>query len=73
MTAVAVFLAFTWAKHGCDVVDEFQQDVEQPPSAGRLEIGDRALQQMAGVVEFVVVAEVGPAFRELHAVAVAVQ
>ena len=40
---------------------------EQPPAAGRLEVGDRAFQHVAGAVELVIVAEVGPAVPDLAA------
>ena len=48
-------------------------DVEEAPPAGGAEVGDRAFEQMAGVVELVVVAQVGPALVGLAAVVPAIE
>ena len=61
MAGIAALLARSGAERRRDMIDVALHDIEQPPPTGRLEIGDCAFEQMAGVVEFVVVAQVGPA------------
>src|SRR5580692_3093760 len=51
MPAIAAFLAGAAAESRGDVVDIATENVEQPAPAGRLEIGDRALDHMAGAIE----------------------
>ena len=73
MAAIAALLPLARAEGRGDVVDVAEHDVEQLSPAGRLEIGDRALQHVAGAIELVVVAEVGPALVDLAADIPAVQ
>ncbi len=76
MPRIAVLLVGTGPQDGGDVIDIFLHDVEQAAVAGRHEIGDGAFQHVAGAIEFVVVAQIGPALVDLApdvpAIAVAV-
>ena len=63
--AIAALLPLVRAEDRGDVVHVAKHDVEQAAAAGRLEIGDRAFQHMAGAIELVVVAEVRPALVDL--------
>ena len=65
MPAIAALLALARPEGRGDVVDVAQHDVEQPAPAGGLEIGDGAFQHVAGAIELVIVAEVGPALLRL--------
>ena len=65
MPRIAVLLVGTGTQDAGDVVDIFLHDVEQAPVAGRHEIGDGAFQHVPGAIEFVVVAQVGPALVDL--------
>ena len=67
VAAVAAELAFAGAEDRVDVVGIAAHDVEQLALAGGLEVGDRRLDQVAGAVELVVVAQVGPAAAGLDA------
>ena len=58
---VAALLTRASAEGGADVVEVALHHVEHLAAAGGLEVGDRAFEQVAAVVELVVVAEVGPA------------
>jgi hypothetical protein len=75
MAAIAAHLAFgRGGRRGCDhVVGIAAHDVEQLALAGGLEIGDRALDQVAGAIEFVMVAQVGPATAGLDALEPGIQ
>ena len=61
MAAVAALLARPAPEGFAHVLDIPLQDVEQAAPAGGEVVGDAALEQVAEVVELVVVAEVGPA------------
>ena len=63
--AIAALLVFAGTEHARDVVDIAEHDVEQAAPAGRLEIGNRAFEHVAGAIELVIVAEVGPALVDL--------
>ena len=65
MAAIAALLAGLRAEGLAHMLDIALQNVEQPASARRQEIGDAALEQMAEIVEFVVVAQIGPALVRL--------
>ncbi len=67
VAAVAAALAFAGAEDGVDVVGIAAHDVEELALSGGLEIGDGALDQVAGAIELVVIAEVGPAAAGLDA------
>ena len=73
VTRVAALLSGTAAEDACDVIDVALHHVEQPPPPGCAKISDRAFEQMSGVVELVVVAEVRPALFRLAAVVPAVE
>ncbi len=74
--AIALALTGVRPEGAADELDVTLHDVEPAPAAGGLEIGDRAFEHVAGVVELVVVAQVGPAVLglavEIPAVEVAV-
>ena len=61
MTVVTTHLAFIWPVVCVDELNVTGEHVEQFALAGGFEVGDRAFDQMAGVVEFVAVAQVGQA------------
>jgi len=61
MAGIAPLLSRPPSERRRDMVDVALHDVEKPPPAGRAKVGDRAFEQVAGVIEFVVVAEVRPA------------
>ena len=61
------------AESGRDMIDVSLHQVEKPPPTRRPKVGDRPFQQMAGVAEFVVVAQVRPALVGLTSVAPTVQ
>ena len=77
VAAIAALLARPGPKVVRDMVDIALQDVEQAAPPGRQEIGDATLEQVAEVVELVVVAQVGPALvglaAEVPAIEVAVR
>src|SRR6185312_12347873 len=65
MPAIAALLPFARAEGRSNMVDVAQHDVEEAAPAGRLAIGDGALQQVPGAVELMIVAQVGPALVRL--------
>ena len=65
MPAIAVLLVRPGPNVWRHMVDIALEDVEQPAPAGRQEIGDGAFEQMAEIVELVIVAQVGPALLRL--------
>ena len=67
MAAIARLLAGRGPNVSVDMVGIAAHDVEQLAFARGLEIGDRGLDQMAGAVELVAVAQIGPALAGLHA------
>src|SRR6202020_847227 len=73
MPAIAALLSGTAAEGRGDVIDVALHDVEQPASASRAKVGDRAFEQVPGVVELVVVAQVRPALLGLTPVVPAVE
>ncbi len=70
---IAVHLSLAGAEHGGDVIDIAAHDVEQLPLAGGLEVGHRPFDQMSGRVEFVRIAQVGPAQARLDPLEPAVE
>ena len=62
VTAVATFLAFLPAEHGRDVIGVPAHHVQELAFAGGFVVGNRALDQMACAIEFMPVAQIGPAF-----------
>ena len=73
MSGIAAPLPGVSAESRGDMVDGAFHDVEEAPPPGRPEVGDRAFEQVAGVVEFVVVAQVRPALVGLALVVPAVE
>ena len=73
MAGVAALLAGSRSERRGDMVDVPLHDVEEAAAAGDAEVGDRAFQQMAGVVKLVIVAQVGPALVRLAAVVPAIE
>ena len=73
MAGVAALLAGSRPERRGDMVDVALHDVEEAAAAGDAEVGDRAFEQMAGVVELVIVAQVGPALVRLAAVVPAIE
>ncbi len=65
MAAIAALLARPRPEGRAHMVDIALEDGEQPAPAGRQEIGDAAFEQMAEIVELVIVAQVGPAVLRL--------
>ena len=61
MAAIAALLAGLRSECLAHMLDVALENVEQPAAAGRQEIGDAALDQMAEIVELVIVAQVRPA------------
>src|SRR5208282_5609731 len=73
MAGVAALLAGPCAERRGDMVDVSLHDVEEAAAAGDAEVGDRAFQEVAGVVKLMIVAQVGPALPRLAAVVPAVE
>ncbi len=67
MAAITRDLPFAAPEDRDHVVRKAAHDVEKLALAGRLVIGDGSLDQMAGAIELVVVAQIGPAPVGLHA------
>ena len=67
MAAIAPLLARLAAEDRGDVIGIAAHDVEQLALAGRLVIGDGGLDQVAGAIELVAVAQIGPALAGLDA------
>src|SRR6185312_10566627 len=61
VAAIATLLTGSGTERVADMLDVALHDAEPAPATGGLEIGNGALEHVAGVVELVVVAEVGPA------------
>ena len=61
MTGIAEAFAGGFAENGINAIGKADGDVEQGSFAGGLVMRDGSLEQVAGAVEFVPVAEVGPA------------
>src|ERR1700722_5715947 len=73
MPAIAALLPRTAAKCCGDVIDVTLHDVEHLASPGGAKVGDGAFEQMARVIELVVVAQVRPALLRLAPVVPAVE
>ncbi len=67
MTAIAGQLVRAVTEDGQHVIDITAHDVEKLALSGRLKIGDRRFDHVAGAIEFVVIAQVRPAAAHLHA------
>jgi hypothetical protein len=61
MTWIAALLSRTAAKNVADVIDIALHYVEHFASSGGAKVGDGAFEQVSGVIELVVVAQVRPA------------
>jgi hypothetical protein len=73
VATIAAKLAFAPTEGLCQVVGIAAHDVEQLALACRLEVSHRGFDQVAGAVEFVMIAQVGPAAVRLDALEPGVQ
>ena len=73
MPAIAALLPGAAAERRGDVIDIALHDVEQLAPSGGSKVGDGAFEQMSGVVELVVVAQVRPALLRFAPVVPAVE
>ena len=73
MPGIAALLARSGPEGRGDMIQIALHHVDEPALAGRAKIGDRAFEQVAGVVELVTVAQVRPAVLGLALVVPAVQ
>ena len=73
MAGIAALLSRTAAKRCGDVIDIALHDVEHLAPSGGAKVGDGAFEQMPGVIELVVVAQVRPALLGLAPVVPAVE
>ncbi len=67
VAAIAGLMVRAGAEDGADMVGIAAHGVKQRTLAGGLEIGDGSFHQMAGAIEFVAIAQIGPALARAHA------